>query len=133
MVPPALKGPRSYVVRACSEGEPAQLVSFEGLRTLGAADKIVGKTLLASVDDLPDDLAALDRQSLLGRSVHDVRFGRLGLIEEIMVGPTQDVWVVRGEAGEVLIPAVEAIVRELPEEGDIVVELPRGLVEGDLA
>ncbi len=131
MVPPPLKGARSLVVDACSEGTPSQLVSFVGVNTLDAADKISGRTLLARVCDLPADLAFVDRQSLLGRVVKDLRLGELGRIEEIMVGPVQDVWVVRGEHEEVLIPAVDAIVVELVETGDILVEVPRGLVEGD--
>ena len=75
-----------------------------------------------------------DADALLGRAVRDVRRGDLGAIEEVLRGPAQDVWVVRGPYGEVLVPAVEPIVvASDPEDlaAPLVVDLPRGMVEDD--
>lgn len=128
LVPPSLKGPRCHVVRGCVGTGDAQLVSFGGVDSLDAASKLVGRTVLARVSDLPADALLHDVDAWLGRTVRDASHGELGRIEEVLRGPAQDVWVVRGALGEVLIPVVEEFVRELPENGSLVVKLPRGLV-----
>lgn len=129
-VPPALKGPREYVVGRCSGEHGAQLVALRGVSTLGQAAKLVGKTLLARVADLPADLGLHDVDALLGRDVEDEELGPLGQIAEVLRGPANDVWVVKGAFGEVLVPAVEPIVRSWEQGFAIRVSLPSGLVEG---
>ena len=131
-VPPELKGPRRLVVASCSGDASGQLVSFAGVDNLNAASGLVGKTLLARRADLPHELLLRDVDALLGREVQDVRLGSLGTIEEVMRGPANDVWVVRGPYGEVLVPAVDAIVRDLDRpaaQGGVLVEVPNGLVD----
>ena len=130
-VPPALKGPRSLVVASCDDGRSGQLVSFEGVSTLGAAAELEGKTLLARTDDLPRDYALHDVDALVGREVADETHGLLGSIREVMRGPANDVWVVQGSKGEVLVPVVEHVIREWGTDGPLMVDLPRGLVKED--
>lgn len=129
LVPPALKGPRWFVITNCTDSDSAQCVSFEGVDDLSGACALVGRTVLARRCDLPADLKYRDPRVLVGRKVLDERYGVLGCVEEVMRGPAQDVWVVRGPYGEVLIPAVEQVVRDLPDEGPIRCDLPKGLVE----
>lgn len=134
VVPPRLKGPRWRKVTSCEDSASGQLVALEGVRDLGHASQLVGRSLLARVRDLPRGLLMRDADALLGRAVRDVRRGDLGAIEEVLRGPAQDVWVVRGPYGEVLVPAVEPIVvASDPEDlaAPLVVDLPRGMVEDD--
>ena len=49
------------------------------------------------------------------------------MIEEILSGPANDVWVVRGERGELLLPVIEQVVSDVPDEGAIEVRVPAGL------
>lgn len=131
VVPPRLKGPRRFVVRRCTDSATGQLVALAGIDSLQQASALVGRTILAREADLPKDYALHDVDALLGREVTDVRLGVLGSIEEVMRGPAQDVWVVRGPYGEVLVPVVDEVV--LSHEGDpIEVDLPGGLV-GEVA
>lgn len=129
LVPPALKGSRRRAVVSCQEGHSGQLVSFSGVTSIDQAAKLVGKTVLARVADLPDDFALHDVDALMGREVHDVAWGSLGSICEVMVGPANDVWVVRGPYGEVMVPVVDAVVRSWNADAPIEVELPPGLVD----
>ncbi|MBO7673452.1 MAG: 16S rRNA processing protein RimM [Atopobiaceae bacterium] len=129
VVPPELKGPRRHVVSRCVDAPAGQLVAFADVRSLGEASRLVGKTVLARMADLPADVALHDVDALAGRMVRDVRHGPLGAIEEVLRGPANDVWVVRGRYGEVLVPVVEAMIREFDESGDILVDLPDGLVD----
>lgn len=131
LVPPALKGPRWYTVRTCTGEGDSRLVGFEGVSDLEASSKLVGRSVLVRVEDLPDDLYLHDALRVMGREVCDASCGSLGLVEEVMQGPANDVWVVRGARGEVLVPAVEQVVLEVPEDGAIRVDLPLGLVPGE--
>ncbi len=129
LVPPSLKGSRWQRVVSCDEGRNGQLVRFEAITTLDAADKLVGKTLLACVDDLPEDYALRDPDELVGREVVDERLGSIGKVCDLMRGPQNDVWVVEGPWGEVLVPAVEPIVTSWEPNEPLRVNLPRGLVD----
>lgn len=131
LVPPALKGPRSLVVSSCADGPAGQLVSFEGVDGIDAASDLVGKVVLVSEKCLPPDFALHDVVSLVGREVVDERMGSLGTICEVMLGVANDVWVVRGARGEVLVPVVDEFVVDADADGAIVVALPDGLVEGE--
>lgn len=132
VVPPLLKGSRWHTVEAVEEDERAgSLVSLSGVTDLGAAEKLVGRHLLARVSDLPADLALHDPEHLLGREVLLSGLGPepvLASIHEVMQGPANDVWVVRGEKGELLLPVVDSVVSEVPDEGPIPVAVPEGAV-----
>ena len=129
-VPPALKGPRTLRVLEADLGRSGQLVALEGVSGIGEAERLVGRVLLARVDDLPEGFEARDVDALLGRDVVDEKSGLLGQITEVMVGPANDVWVVEGPFGEVLLPVVESVVVEVSAEGPVRVRVPDGLLEG---
>ena len=44
-----------------------------------------------------------------------------------MRGPANDVWVVRGARGEILLPVIDDVVSAVPESGPIPVRVPAGL------
>ena len=128
VVPPPLRGPRWHTVRSCSaDGRSGALVALSGVDTIEAAERLVGRELLARVADLPDDLALHDADRLVGRTVTDELTGESGRLCEVMRGPANDVWVVRGERGELLLPVVADVVDEVPDEGPIPVRVPAGL------
>lgn len=127
LVPPELKTKRWYTVGHIEDaGGPGQLVAFEGLAGIADAEVLVGKTILASRDDLPDDLMLHDVDALIGRDVVDAEHGSLGAIEEVMVGSAQAVWVIQGPYGEVMLPAVDQFIVHMGELGPIEVQLPEG-------
>lgn len=131
-VPPELRGPRSHVVLSCATDDRAgALVSLSGVSDLRAAEALVGKTLLAREADLPADLALHDAERLVGREVVSAGEGDAGTIAEVLRGPANDVWVVRGERGEILLPVIDEVVSEAPETGPITVRVPAGLDWGE--
>ena len=127
-LPPELTGPRWRTVVSCtSDDRGGQLVALSGVDDISQAELLVGKTLLARRSDLPEDLELHDPRSLIGREVVDERLGALGSIEEVMRGPANDVWVVRGAAGETLLPVIDDVVGEVGESGPVTVRVPAGL------
>ncbi len=126
-VPPVLKRDRFHRINHVTNAGSGQLISLSDVTSISDAQALVGHSLLASVEELPADLGpALDE--LMGRQVMDRTYGELGRISEIMVGPANDVWVVRQGNKEVLIPAIDEFIDELPAQGVIRVNLPDGLV-----
>ena len=128
VLPPELAGERWHVVESCSSDDrEGQLVSLSGVRDIASAEGLVGKVLLARRSDLPEDLELHDSRALVGREVEGEGIGALGAIAEVMRGPANDVWVVRGPAGETLLPVVDEVVSEVPDQGPIFVRVPAGL------
>ena len=128
VVPPPLRGERWHeVVSVSGDSRSGSLVALSGVTTIEDAEALVGAYLIARAEDLPADLALHDPERLVGRVVRDARDGAVGVIEEVMTGPANDVWVVRGEHGELLVPVVDAVVREVAPEGEIAVTPPQGL------
>ncbi len=130
LVPPSLKGNRFHRVVSVSDQQNGQLVGLTGVTDLNAAEGLVGKTVLAPVDQLPADLALHDPNSLLGRRVEDETYGPLGTVEEVMQGPANDVWVLEGPFGEVLLPVIPDVVSEVAPAGDILTHMPQGFLGG---
>lgn len=128
-VPPALKGSRKFsVISVESDDREGSLVTFEGVATISDAEELVGKTLLVEEDCLPENFALVNASLLVGREVRDTEHGSLGEITEVLVGPTQNVWVIDGSFGQVMMPAVDEFIVEAPVEGPITVSMPQGLL-----
>ena len=121
VVPPQLKGSRWHTVEeATDDGRAGQLVSFADVTTIDGAQGLVGRYVLASREDLPDEKLDVSELEVVGRQVTDEGLGLSGTIAEVMVGPANDVWVidVAGE-GELLLPVIDQVVGEVPEKGAI--------------
>lgn len=128
-VPPALKGSRKFsVISVESDDREGSLVTFEGVATISDAEELVGKTLLVEEECLPENFSLVNASLLIGREVIDVEHGSLGEITEVLVGPTQNVWVIGGSFGQVMMPAVDEFIIEAPVEGPITVSIPQGLL-----
>lgn len=71
---------------------------------------------------------------VVGLRVRTVDGRALGTVAEVMRSPAHDVYLVRGGAGEVLVPAVREFVRRIDTSGgEMVVDLPPGLEEAGRA
>ena len=129
LVPPRLRGPRTLAVTGVAAQGARLRLSLSGVTDLDAASHLVGRSLLACEDDLPDDLGWDDLSAVMGSEVVDEAYGVVGTIEDVLETPANDLWSVRGPYGEVLVPVVEEIVMGRDERGRWLVRLPTGLVE----
>ena len=131
VVPPTLYGPRFLVVQSVDVlGDGTVVLGFEDVASIDDAEQMVGHDLLAWRDDL--DLAAIDDyEQLIGRDVCDEVRGPLGQVTEIIETPGNDVLVIEGGFGEVLIPLVEEMVLDIPEDASqpIRTRAVEGLIE----
>ena len=129
LTPPQLKGDRLRTVRSVSVRGDDALVSLSGIESIDDAEAFSGCFVLAAVDDL--DLGPLDVafDDLIGRTVFDGRYGQVGRIVEVLETPANDVWVLHGGYGEVLLPVIEQVVDSIPQDGPIEVHVLDGLIE----
>ena len=130
VVPPPLKETRWHeVLSVTDDGRQGSLVLLSGCTGIADAEAVCGCTLLARVDDLPDDYLLHDADALIGREVCDATHGSLGVINEVLMGAAQDVWVIEGPYGEVMLPVVSEFIDEVPQEGTIRVSVPDGTLQ----
>jgi 16S rRNA processing protein RimM len=123
--PPA--GLRTSKILSVRPGPKGPLFALEGVHDIGTAAGLRGLTVLARSTDLPEVEEEFDP---VGFSVLDVARGDIGEIVDIIVTGANDVWVVEGPLGEVLLPVIDDVVLEVDEVAQLVrVRLLPGLVE----
>ncbi len=132
LTPPELRGERFRTVEHVGVGE-TPLVSFSGVRGLNDAEPLVGKLVLAPRDEVPEAAWEQSVMDCVGRELVDEERGSIGRVTKLMQLPANDVWCVEGPFGEVLVPVIDDVVIDIPEdEGRPVrVRLLPGLVPGE--
>ncbi len=101
-------------VRSLRTHRGALLLRFEGIDTREQAEDLRGMLL-----EIPDaDLGPLDadeyyRFQLIGLEVHDTEGNVLGTLEEVLETGANDVYIVRDDESELLVPAIESVVTDV--------------------
>jgi 16S rRNA processing protein RimM len=108
-------------------------VRFEEIADLGEAESLRGRLLLVRAEDAPPLPA--DRywvHELVGLEVLTEMGRTLGKIREVLHNPANDVWLVEGDDGEVLVPALRDVIAEVdPMAGRVVIREVPGLLGED--
>ena len=106
------------------------LLSLKGINDRNQAEALIGSELFILKEELPD----LEEDThywfdLIGIEVYTTEDKYLGRIESIIETGSNDVYVVRDDKKEVLIPALESVVLDIDlEQKRMQVDLPEGLV-----
>ena len=114
-------GGRAYSVTRSRVHGSFVLLTLEGIASIDDALPLKGKILTAPREALPLEEGAHFVVDLIGLEARDADTGAvLGTVTDILTYPAQDIYVIRGEAGERMIPDVPAFVRGIhAEEGYI--------------
>jgi 16S rRNA processing protein RimM len=110
-VPPP-PGVRTGRIEDVRRGPKGPLVKVSGVDDITLAQRTVGSELIARASDLPAEWTepvATDDDPI-GLIVTDVKRGVLGEIVAVIVTGANDVWVVEGRLGEVLLPVIDDVV-----------------------
>lgn len=123
-----LEGARPFKVVKVQYMSSSVLLQLEGLDLQGA-QSAVGSFVWARRESLPE--LGEDEyywEDLIGLEVVDVSGKLLGSVMGLLETGDSQVLICNGDKGEILVPFVHGIVRELNEEqGKIVVDIPEGL------
>lgn len=118
--PPA--GPRSGRVESVRRGPKGPLVKVSGIDDLTTSARLVGCSLMVREADLPEGWADVEEEfDAVGMVVQDVERGYLGEVVETILTGANDVWVVHGPLGEVLLPVIDDVVVRIDEEENLIV------------
>ncbi|MDQ7840109.1 MAG: ribosome maturation factor RimM [bacterium] len=111
------------------------LLTIHGIGDLEAAEGLRGAEIAVPRDAVvPLEEGAFYVFEIVGLRVRTEEGRMLGTVAEVIRAPANDVYVVRGEAGEILLPATREVVRRIdPASGEMVVALLPGLEEPDRA
>ncbi|HET9168552.1 MAG TPA: ribosome maturation factor RimM [Actinospica sp.] len=108
------------------------VLSFEGVADRNAVELLRNTLLVAEVDptELPDDPDEYYDHQLEGLAVRSVDGTELGVVEQMLHGPAQDLFVIRRpDGGELLLPFIAEFVPEVDlEDGVVLVDPPEGLL-----
>jgi 16S rRNA processing protein RimM len=112
-----------------SKGKDILIISLRGCRDRDQALRMAGLWLCVLQSEVPSaEEGEYFHYELLGLKVRTVEGEDLGEVVEILETGSNDVYVVRGAAGEILVPALSKVVREIDiASGLMVVDLPEGL------
>jgi 16S rRNA processing protein RimM len=120
---------RSLVVAAARPHRSRLLIRFDGVSDRDQAEALQGMYLFVAAATSPELPAGeFWAHQLIGCAVSTVEGRSLGLVAEVIHTPANDVWVVRDEGAETLIPALRDVVSEVDlGAGRIVVREVPGL------
>lgn len=121
---------RSGRIEGVRPGPKGPLVKISGVDTIDAAHGICGTQMLAKRADIPDEwFEEEDEFEAEGMTVRDEKRGVLGEVVETIITGANDVWVVDGPYGQVLIPVIDDVVLDIDEtDGVIQIRLLPGLM-----
>ena len=101
------------------------IAKIEGVDTPEAAEKLRNKVLYMHRDDLELDDDTYFIQDLIGLEVHDADTQQVyGTIADVMQTGANDVYVIKGENREYLVPAIADVVVSTDIDGGIMTIRP---------
>ena len=119
----------SYEIRWVKPHTGTPLVSFKGITNRDQAKTLIGAELFIPQSELPElDEDTYYWYDLIGIEVVTMTGEFLGRIESIIETGSNDVYVVKSNEKEVLIPALESVVQDIDlDHKRMQVDLPEGL------
>lgn len=105
------------------------LIRLEGVQTPEQAEALRGKVVYIKKSDVTLPQGSYFVEDVLGADVIDIDTGEaLGTVREVEQYPANDVWHIQTASGEVLIPNVPAIVKQVDiEKGKVLIFKMKGL------
>jgi 16S rRNA processing protein RimM len=103
------------------------LIAIEGVEDRTTAEAFRGRLVAVKMKDAaPLKEGEFYHHQIIGRDVVTDQGEALGKVTEIITTGANDVYVVKGEGGDVLLPAIKSVILRL-DPAPILVHLPEGL------
>ena len=124
-------GGTTFKIKSVRGAKSPFIVKFEGVDSIEAAQSLSGQEVLVAKEDfesLPE--GEYYRFEIEGLKAFDDTGKYYGVIEEIIATGSNDVYVVRGDGKEWLVPMIDSVVQNIDlEEGKLVFHCVEGLFE----
>lgn len=101
------------------------LVYFEGIDTMEKAQLMKNRVVYADRDDIEIGDDRVFVADIIGLDVFDERNGnKLGVLTDLIESPASDIFCVKTENKEVLVPAVDEFIGHIDESGVYLCPIP---------
>lgn len=122
------------VILRVHEHKVGYVVGLDVVPDRTAAERLRGKRLTVPASELPElDGGTFFYFDIIDMAVQTADGDELGRVAEILSSGGNDVYLVRGDGGEVMIPAAREYVEEIDvERGVMTVSLPDGYLDAML-
>mgnify|MGYP001583529563 FL=1 len=124
-------GETTFKIKSVRGAKSPFIVKFEGVDSIEAAQSLSGQEVLVAKEDfesLPE--GEYYRFEIEGLKAFDDIGKYYGVIEEIIATGSNDVYVVRGDGKEWLVPMIDSVVQNIDlEEGKLIFHCVEGLFE----
>ena len=124
-------GETTFKIKSVRGVKSPFIVKFEGVDSIEAAQSLSGQEVLVAKEDfesLPE--GEYYRFDIEGLKVFDDTGKYYGVIEDIIETGSNDVYVVRGDGKEWLVPMIDSVVQNIDlEEGKLIFHCVEGLFE----
>jgi 16S rRNA processing protein RimM len=129
-VPPSLGWRRGIVASVEPHGADWKM-SFSGLESVEDAKQLSGRMLIVAATDVAFEIVEDDKTGrYAGYRVVDERYGDIGTILETIETGANEVWVVDGRYGQVLVPVIDEVVVDVDEDNSVIsTRILDGLIE----
>jgi 16S rRNA processing protein RimM len=120
-----------FAIEAVQFGKAEVFLKFHGVNDRDSAEQLRGASLMIAREEClptgPDQFYLFD---IIGLPVYTAAGELIGEIVDIETYPANDVWVVRREQQEKLIPAIKSVIQEVDlKNGRVVITPIPGLLE----
>lgn len=124
------KEPRQVPLEGVRFHKGRALLKLGGYDDRTAVEALRGEMVLVPIDEaMPLEPDQYYQEDLIGLEVWTIDDEYLGDVVEILETGANDVFIVQGDRGEILLPAIEQVVQWIDlEENRMVVELMEGLI-----
>ncbi len=114
-----LKVEKASIHKGCA------LVYFEGVDTMEKAQLMKNRVVYADRDDIEIGDDRVFVADIIGLDVFDERSGnKLGVLTDLIESPASDIFCVKTENKEVLVPAVDEFIGHIDESGVYLCPIP---------
>ena len=109
----------------------AVLMTFEGIDDINEAEKYKNKIIYVKREEMDIDENQVFHQDIIGLRVFDEYLNKeIGTVKEILPMPTYDMFVIKDNNKEHLVPDVEVFIKEIDvEKGLMTICTIEGLIE----
>ncbi|MEN6479042.1 MAG: ribosome maturation factor RimM [Anaerolineales bacterium] len=120
---------RAFTVTGARLHQGRALLLLDGVSDRDAAEGLRGQTVYLRLSEAePLAEGAYYYHEVEGLAVIDEQGQSLGVLAEVLPTGANDVYVVQGPRGELLLPAIHDVILSIePERGRVIVRVPAGL------
>jgi 16S rRNA processing protein RimM len=122
---------RPFEIESCRHHKQFLVLKLAAIDSVEAAGKLRGCDLTIPRADLPElPEGQYYTFQLIGLNVVTTEGESLGHVTDIMTTGSNDVYIVEGKRGDILIPAIEDVVKSIDlKKGTITIEAIEGLLD----